>query len=146
MNQLNKLFKELVLFVVATSLGGGTLLGINSAHAASWHKGTPSFLVGKKFRSKYRYHHGMPVYVHLNSTKNTIDFIYSESDGYGGNHTAYKKSGSIYTVRYRAIDWQGTHKYHTYNIKHINSKYIKVDGLTMVRFYKYPKYNGYSIY
>ncbi|GAX02434.1 hypothetical protein IWT140_00029 [Secundilactobacillus pentosiphilus] len=136
----------LVTIALSASLFAGLGAASVQADASAWHKGTPSFLVGHKYRTSIKHgYHGMPTYQYLTSTKNSIDYIYSQADGYGGSHTGYKRSDHVYTVRYRAIDWYGTHKYHTYKISRLSATRIKVGKTHLVKFSKYPTWHGKTV-
>ncbi|MFC6253505.1 hypothetical protein ACFP1H_02660 [Secundilactobacillus hailunensis] len=140
--------KKSILVTLTLSAGLIASIGVTSttASAATWHSGTPSFLVGHKYRSSIHHgYQGIPTYQHLTATKHSIDYVYSQSDGYGGTHTGYQYNGKTYTVRYRAIDWSGNHKYHSYKITRLSSKHIKVNGQKMVKFSKYPTWHGKAV-
>jgi len=138
---MKKLVKLGVAALVAVSFGG---LTATTADAATWHKGLPTFIQNKKFKSKIKRELG----VWSKATKTTMFMKYTQGDQTPViRHTKYKKMGKGYLIKGKYHDsrmGKGMHIYY-YRVQKPNSKKIKMaDGrtgklITMTRFKHAPK-------
>lgn len=124
--------KKSILATLALSLGlvGCTIATTSSADAATWHKGTPSFLVGKKYRTKKLNagwgHWGREK---ISATKTSFKVIWLQNSGTFHN-ARYTKHGKYYYVK--------SHEGLTLKIRRINSsKIFAYNGSNWHYMYRY---------
>lgn len=135
------IFRLLLVFGFAAALG----LTSTTAFASSWHKGTPSFLIHKYYRTSIKHGYaGVPQFYYVYGTKKSFYYNASQADGSGGS-ASYKKSGSTYTIR-TTNAWGSQY----FTIKKLSSTKFKVKSgsghyETMTRFYHFPKYKGSAV-
>ncbi|MFD1454431.1 hypothetical protein ACFQ44_01900 [Levilactobacillus lanxiensis] len=138
---MNKFIKAGVsALVVAVSVGGSAITG----EAATWHKGLPTFIQNKKFKSKIKGHTG----VWSKATKTTVFMKHTQGDPTPAiSHTKYKKMGKVYLIKGKYHDsrmGKGMNTYY-YRVQKLTSKKIKMANgktgklTTMTRFKHAPK-------
>ncbi|WP_461243398.1 hypothetical protein [Secundilactobacillus muriivasis] len=144
---MNKTGKWLITGIIATLAGlGGTSL---TASASTWHKGTPSVLKGKYYRTKIKYGpQNIPYFNYLHGTSHSATLTRSQSDGTGGSDVHYQRSGHTYKLRMKGMAWQ-TYGYTYMKVKQLSSKKVVLTmnghSWTMTRFYHFPKYHGKAV-
>ncbi|MCH5463056.1 hypothetical protein HC026_07990 [Lactobacillus sp. LC28-10] len=135
------IFRLLLVFGFAAALG----LTSTTASASSWHKGTPSFLIHKYYRTSIKHGYaGVPQFNYVYGSKKSFIYKVAQADGSGGS-ASYKKSGSTYTIRTKNA-WGSQY----FTIKKLSSTKFKVKTgssryETMTRFYHFPKYKGSAV-
>lgn len=140
-------YKWLLTGIVATLVGvTGTSL---TASASTWHKGTPSILKGKYYRTTIKYgYQKIPQFYYLHGTKHAVYLTASQSDSTGGSSVYYKRSGKTYQLRMKGFMWQEYGLTHM-KVKQLSSKKVSVNmnssHWTMTRFYHFPKYHGKAV-
>lgn len=115
--------KKTVLATCLLSLGllGGMVTAASDVSAAKWHKGTPSFLTGKKFRTKYMEVPGSKVhYVAISAKKNYFYWI-SPHNSAKFTKTYYKKNGKIYSLKVIAPRVGSA----DYKVRYVNKKTVR---------------------
>lgn len=146
-NWMNKTSKWLITGIIATLAGlGGTSL---TASASTWHKGTPSVLKGKYYRSKIQYDsQRIPRFYYIHGSSHSAYFKASEADANGGSDVHYQRSGHTYKIRMKGFMWQ-TYGYTYMKLRQLSSKKVVVTlnghNWTMTRFYHFPRYHGKAV-
>lgn len=136
-----KIFKALLVIGFVFTLG----LTSTTASASSWHKGTPSFLIHKYYRTAIKHGYaGVPQFNYVYGSKKSFTYKIAQADGSGGS-SSYKKAGSTYTIRTKNY-WGSQY----FTIKKLTSTKFKVKSgsghyETMTRFYHFPKYKGSAV-
>lgn len=121
---------HLWLGVIALELSFGALTSASTqANAAlKWHKGTPSILSGKHYRTKRSTQLAVngTHYEWVKGTKSTFRYYGFQWEGLESKSTSYKKLGHTYLIRGTSTNGFNKGRYSYLKIKQITAKKIRI--------------------
>lgn len=105
-----------------TTLGLAVSTPVSTAHAATWHQGTPKIL-----RGKWRLDDVSPTLVHLRVTKQRF-YFYSMGPLYYLKNVHYQKVGQ-HAYKLRGYEYTHHKRYDTVRLRTPNAKHFQFKGI-----------------